>query len=127
MFISSFRLKTYIQKLLFDLRSILEFPFLHPNYELSKRALQESATYIQEHMPDAVGLETARQVLDLALTELPTDGVILEFGVFRGGTIRYLAKAVPGRKVHGFDSFEGLPEIWSGGANNSLKGAFTTH
>jgi hypothetical protein len=34
--------------------------------------------------------------------------------VFTGGTIRFIARHVGGRLVHGFDSFEGLPEPWSG-------------
>lgn len=47
------------------------------------------------------------------------ESLLLEFGVYRGGDISYLAAAVsrkPGgdRAVfHGFDSFEGLPESWS--------------
>lgn len=38
----------------------------------------------------------------------------LEFGVFRGRTIRYWATKLrhPDAHLHGFDSFEGLPEAW---------------
>jgi hypothetical protein len=40
-------------------------------------------------------------------------GLALEFGVYRGETLRLLARALgPGRGVAGFDSFEGLPEDW---------------
>jgi tetratricopeptide (TPR) repeat protein len=38
-------------------------------------------------------------------------GLVLEFGVRRGTSIRHLAGAA-GQTVHGFDSFEGLPEDW---------------
>jgi hypothetical protein len=39
----------------------------------------------------------------------------LEFGVYKGGTIRYIADRVGASQiVHGFDSFEGLSEAWSG-------------
>jgi hypothetical protein len=38
----------------------------------------------------------------------------LEFGVFSGGTIRHIARRKPGIAIHGFDSFEGLPEAWAG-------------
>jgi len=42
------------------------------------------------------------------------EGHYLEFGVFTGGTIRYMARRIGQRTIHGFDSFEGLPEAWSG-------------
>lgn len=40
------------------------------------------------------------------------DGLCLEFGVFKGYSINYMAKARPCAAFHGFDSFEGLPEEW---------------
>jgi hypothetical protein len=40
---------------------------------------------------------------------------ILEFGVFRGKTIKQLRKTLGDEyKIFGFDSFEGLPEEWEG-------------
>lgn len=47
----------------------------------------------------------------------------LEFGVYRGDSIRYIAaqNPVPGARFWGFDSFEGLPVDWN---ENNLKGAF---
>lgn len=48
-------------------------------------------------------------------------GLWLEFGVFRGHTINYLALAYNGTVV-GFDSFKGLPEQWRP-AIGALKGA----
>src|SRR5215831_1234547 len=41
-------------------------------------------------------------------------GLALEFGVFKGTTINHLARAAPERHFFGFDSFEGLPEHWTG-------------
>jgi hypothetical protein len=40
----------------------------------------------------------------------------LEFGVFRGAATRYWSKLLrnPKSRLHGFDSFEGLPEDWVG-------------
>ena len=43
------------------------------------------------------------------------DGMILEFGVASGTTIRMIADAFPDRQVDGFDSWEGLPEDWRPG------------
>ncbi|MFN3741267.1 MAG: class I SAM-dependent methyltransferase [Anaerolineales bacterium] len=38
--------------------------------------------------------------------------MICEFGVAGGKSINFLAKLLPHRILHGFDSFEGLPEDW---------------
>jgi hypothetical protein len=47
----------------------------------------------------------------------------LEFGVASGRTINYISKFT-NETVHGFDSFEGLPEYWREGYD---KGAFSTN
>jgi len=39
-----------------------------------------------------------------------TEGLVLEFGVFSGKTIRRIAATFPERDVFGFDSFEGFPD-----------------
>ena len=50
------------------------------------------------------------ELLAFSLDEAPTNGMILEFGVASGRTIRVMGGAVPDRVVYGFDSFDGLPE-----------------
>jgi hypothetical protein len=50
------------------------------------------------------------------------DGLYLEFGVHSGRTITHLARTNPNRTIHGFDSFDGLPEPWTG--YSLAKGAF---
>ena len=42
-------------------------------------------------------------------------GLVLEFGVARGETLRYIADAFPNQTVYGFDWFQGLPEDWRPG------------
>ena len=42
---------------------------------------------------------------------------MLEFDVYKGGTINYRAKRFPDLNFVGFDSFEGLSEQWSGMAS----------
>jgi hypothetical protein len=51
------------------------------------------------------------------------DGEILEFGVYQGGTINFMAERFPNQTLYGFDSFEGLPEDW----NISYKEKFNKH
>lgn len=49
--------------------------------------------------------------LDYALGQAEIHGLVLEFGVRRGTSLNRLA-ATAGQEVHGFDSFEGLPQSW---------------
>jgi hypothetical protein len=50
----------------------------------------------------------------------------LEFGVFTGDSTRYWARLLrnPGSKLHGFDSFEGLPQDW---LSHRPRGYFSLH
>ncbi|MBL8684084.1 MAG: tetratricopeptide repeat protein [Myxococcales bacterium] len=63
---------------------------------------------------------TKQEGWELALDAAPTKGVVAEFGVRFGTSTRALARR--GDVVHGFDSFEGLPEAW----NDLEPGAFST-
>jgi len=57
---------------------------------------------------------------------LSANGAITaEFGVYHGNTINKLAKRAHPNVVHGFDSFEGLPETWRPGIFE--KGCFNMH
>jgi predicted O-methyltransferase YrrM len=40
------------------------------------------------------------------------DGLVLEFGVAEGFSIKQMLPHLHNRTIHGFDSFEGLPEEW---------------
>lgn len=39
-------------------------------------------------------------------------GLYLEFGVYKGGSINYIAERIGDNLIYGFDSFEGLPSDW---------------
>jgi Methyltransferase domain len=54
-----------------------------------------------------------------ATLEIPGD--IVEFGVFKGESLRQFAALAPNRIVYGFDSFEGLPEAWWKHPKNFFK------
>ncbi len=86
----------------------------HPHYALLERALEETVDYITSAMPDALIREDAFDVLSFAVDKVTVEGLYLEFGVRSGGTINHIARRRPNHTVHGFDSFEGLPEAWSG-------------
>jgi len=81
--------------------------------ELQRRALSDTATYIQEKMVSVFAVDDKFALLDLAMESMVVDGLILEFGVWRGDTINHMA-ANTTRRLYGFDSFQGLPEDWSG-------------
>jgi hypothetical protein len=87
------------------------------NHDSARRllALGDSAEYAARHMQGAVATADKNLVILEALTLAPTEGLFAEFGVWRGTTINMIAEQVGDRTtVHGFDSFEGLPEDWHG-------------
>jgi predicted O-methyltransferase YrrM len=83
-------------------------------------AAMESARFYEEFMLTAACFETDLMLLRHALEIAPPAGLILEFGVASGRTIRHMG-GLAARPIHGFDSFEGLPETWRTGFD---KGAF---
>jgi hypothetical protein len=114
MLITNFRLKYVLYRVVLAGYQLLDTGRIHPVRERSLRALKSSVDYIEQHMPDALGLETQKELLAYGLSEATTPGHYLEFGVFTGGTIRYIARVKRNQTIHGFDSFEGLPGAWGG-------------
>ena len=62
------------------------------------------------------------RVLQRALDAAPAQGLTLECGVYFGRSLGLIAERTDGA-VHGFDSFEGLPEAWSAAEG---PGAYST-
>lgn len=54
--------------------------------------------------------------------DLAENGLILEFGVYHGKTIRMIASEFPNDPVHGFDTFSGIPADW----HSTRKGSYST-
>lgn len=54
------------------------------------------------------------QVLERALEAATMPGLVLECGVYFGRSLDIIARQA-GQAVHGFDSFQGLPEAWKTG------------
>jgi len=94
----------------------------HPHNALLKEALQETVEYIKANMSNAMIKSNALDVLSHASGHVTIDGLMLEFGVRTGQTINHIAKSHPDATIYGFDSFEGLPEDWSGWIQD--KGTF---
>jgi hypothetical protein len=114
MLITNFRLKYVLYKIVCGAYQLADTGRIHPVRERALRALNRSVDYIESAMPDALGLDSQRELIDFSIKAVAVDGHYLEFGVFTGGTIRYIARRIGHRTIHGFDSFEGLPEAWSG-------------
>jgi hypothetical protein len=72
---------------------------------------EESASFLNRTAPMAKSYRNKWQLLDAALGLVHLSGLYCEFGVFTGKSVNYIAAKVTG-EVHGFDSFEGLPEDW---------------
>jgi predicted O-methyltransferase YrrM len=102
--------------------------FLHVFYandlwlDLRLHAKREAVDYIIANMQSAMVLPDRFALLRFALSRAPAEGLVLEFGVEKGLSIRHLASLTP-RTVHGFDSFEGLPGDWTG--TKEAKSAFS--
>jgi len=101
------------------LRASLYRKFIHKFYlndlwlDLAIAAKRESVDYVRAHMASAQVLRDRYDLLRFALAAAPAYGAVLEFGVEKGLSINCIARATP-RTVHGFDSFRGLPQGWSG-------------
>ncbi|WP_380056178.1 class I SAM-dependent methyltransferase [Falsihalocynthiibacter sp. SS001] len=82
---------------------------------LRERSILESSDYVQEHLSSAMLFESSQSVWTYAAKSAHLqDGLNLEFGVYKGKSINHFAKLFAPHKIHGFDSFEGLAEDWTG-------------
>jgi len=80
-------------------------------------ASESSAHYMIRHMRATPNFDTDYDFHDwIVRTQRSPDlatGLVAEFGVATGRTINHFARLLPHRVIHGFDSFEGLPEDWT--------------
>lgn len=112
-------LKNVADKTIIRIASYIAFRIRagHPNVieMIIESAIADSAAYADSHMQEAVYFRSKEDLWDFALSKIECDGMIAEFGVFKGYSINYFAKKL-GRDVtiYGFDSFEGLQEDWKG-------------
>lgn len=124
MLITNFYLKNILYRIVNAGFQLFDVGYAHPVRERSLRALKRSVDYIEKNLPDALGFNNQRALMDYTIHQVKIDGVFTEFGVYKGGTIRFMANKLRNRRFHGFDSFEGLPEAWGG--FDLAKTAFST-
>lgn len=98
------------------------FASLHPDPAVFRGAV-DSYRYIESRRTASTRFfATTREMLRFGLEQAEVDGLVIELGVRYGISMRWLAEHAPS-KVHGFDSFEGLPEAW----HVQPKGVYSTH
>lgn len=86
------------------------------------RARLDAWEYIKGRCGNALPMRGSNLgTFKLAMDAAHLEGLVLEFGVRHGNTLRQIAR-LAGQEVHGFDSFEGLPEVW----HHEPKGSYTT-
>jgi len=86
------------------------------------RSLLDAWRYFKsatKKLPIMTGSNT--QAFKVGIDAAATDGLVMEFGVRFGATICQIASLVD-QEIHGFDSFEGLPEQW----HDEPKGTYST-
>jgi hypothetical protein len=75
----------------------------------------DSSNYLTASMAEARRFRDNLDLLEFAADAAAQSGLVLEFGVYSGKTINLLAERLPGRRIHGFDQFDGSPETWRPG------------
>jgi predicted O-methyltransferase YrrM len=85
------------------------------SHALDVDALTSSARFIRDHLPTTPRFPHAYETLRHAARLATVPGLVLEFGVATGTTLRILAEELPERSIFGFDAFTGLPEDWRTG------------
>lgn len=83
-------------------------------HQLQIQATRESIEFINDNMHDIMIFENRNGIRNYYLNNITIDGLFLEFGVFEGDSINLIAKKFKNKTIHGFDSFEGLPQDWDG-------------
>jgi hypothetical protein len=103
------------QKLRQRLQAYLRKEGAEVSRDIDLRRLQkadaESAAFIDRCMPMAQSYADKFGLLQASIAQVEVSGLYCECGFYRGETINFIASLVPA-EIHGFDSFEGLPENW---------------
>lgn len=89
--------------------------------ERNRRTASDTYDFIEQMFEDALFRLDQFDCLSEYFSEIdPRGDIVCDFGVYKGGSTRRLARLFSSKKIHGFDSFEGLPSRWS----HALTGEF---
>ena len=94
-------------------------------HRMDSIACDQTAAFVISQMPKTPSFADRYALLDhsLAAVDVDSGGLYCEFGVYTGSTINHIAERAAEHTIHGFDSFEGLPETWRTGFS---EGTFKT-
>jgi Macrocin-O-methyltransferase (TylF) len=110
----TYRVKKFLnntfKKIFFD--RFAKYSSLDINLQIQKKALESTVDYVIENMTHAQTFTDNFSLLKWAISKSHLDGLVMEFGVWQGATVNFIAQHASSTEVHGFDSFEGLPEFW---------------
>lgn len=74
--------------------------------------LVKSTRYVLRNLRNVPRFGHKNELFKHSISEVEVGGSFLEFGVYKGTSVNYIASLVPNKTVYGFDSFEGIPEHW---------------
>jgi hypothetical protein len=115
-----------VTELLADVRNELRITRTIPStgIVLRQRAVEQAVDYIlsESRFDDVQVSLNNPATIAAALKEVTLEGMVAEFGVYKGTSLTQIAKFFPDHTVHGFDSFVGLPDAWGGTSKGA--GAF---
>ncbi len=87
--------------------------------ELQRRALISTANYVELKLLNSKAFDNKFKLLEFSIDSINHKGLYLEFGVWKGRTINFIADKID-QVIYGFDSFQGLPEDWRVGYEREL-------
>src|ERR1051325_11486898 len=82
--------------------------------ECLRQSIEDTARFINQHMSKTKTFTSKFDMLEFSMSQVPAElqtGLYCELGVYKGETVNFIASKTK-NTVHGFDSFEGLPEDW---------------
>lgn len=117
-----------IEYLLKKIENIINsrFPFSYNDirFSLGEKVAFEGACFVKKNMQQKgipLPWRTKEQLLRYSVSQINLEGLVLEFGVYKGYSISIISDTLKDKQIYGFDSFEGLPETWRPGFE---KGVF---
>ena len=69
--------------------------------------------FTDKYFKESQRMKSRFNLLEYSVKQAMKDGLFLEFGVWKGDSLKHLSKIRPDKRFYGFDTFKGLPEDWS--------------